>query len=236
MDPIKEAFQKVKQEVDYLLQELEILKNDLNLLKIQYSNNQTNKPTINPTLQHMTALQQTNTSITTNTPTLIPTQNLSFKPLIPQNKAFSIGNEGVPTNQPTNQQTNQHPFISNPESNKSSVNNNISNLEKVKDILSTLDELKKEVRFKFKRLTEQEMQVFVAIYQLEEKGFVVDYPLLAQKLSLSEISIRDYIRKMLKKQIPLDKTKEGNKKIVLSIPQDLKKIASLNTIIQLRQL
>ncbi|MEK6846579.1 MAG: hypothetical protein AABY16_00245, partial [Nanoarchaeota archaeon] len=98
------------------------------------------------------------------------------------------------------------------------------------------DDLKKEVRLKFKRLTEQEMLVFSTIYQLEEQGFVVDYAILAQKLNLTEISIRDYVHKILKKEIPLIKSKEANKKIVLSIPQELKRIASLQTIFQLRNI
>ncbi len=80
------------------------------------------------------------------------------------------------------------------------------------------------------------MLVFSTIYQLEEQGFIVDYPLLASKLSLSESSIRDYTLKIIKKGIPLLKNKENNKKITLSISLDLKKIASLNTILQLREI
>ena len=66
------------------------------------------------------------------------------------------------------------------------------------------------------------MKVFTSIYQLEEKGFIVDYSLLAQNTSLSEISIRDYVRKIINKGIPLDKKKQDNKKIILTIPQNLK--------------
>ena len=80
------------------------------------------------------------------------------------------------------------------------------------------------------------MLVFSSIYQFEEQGFVVDYALLAQNLQLTEISIRDYIRKILQKQIPLIKSKESNKKVILSIPKDLKRIASLQTITQLRNI
>ena len=222
MDPLKEAFQKVKEDISYLYQELEEIKFLLNELKIQQTNQQIIQPTnqqSNPTIQH-------------SIPTLQHTQEV----LKSQNIAFSTGSEGVPTNQPTNQQTNQHPLISTPTQQISSVNQRISNLHKVSEILGTLDDLKKEVRLKFKRLTEQEMLVFSAIYQLEEQGFVVDYSLLAQNLQLTEISIRDYIRKILQKQIPLIKSKESNKKVILSIPKDLKRIASLQTITQLRNI
>ena len=260
-DQIKKAFSKVKQEIDYVLFELESLKNSLDLLKIQVSNNQTNQPTLQHSkllsieenqhkIQHINTSQQTDTATPTNTPTYIPTQNLDFKSLKPQISDVSTGNEGVPTNQPTNQQTNQHPLVSHgnlsktPQNREFSsfnqsnqpFNNRIDHLEKVSEILLSLDELKKEVRIKFKKLTEQEMLVYSTIYQLEDKGLSVDYSLLAQHLNLTEISIRDYIRKVINKGIPLDKLKENNKKILLSIPKDLKKVASLNTILQLRDI
>ena len=80
------------------------------------------------------------------------------------------------------------------------------------------------------------MLIYNTIYQLEDQGFMVDYAILAQKTGLTEISIRDYVRKILQKQIPLIKSKESNKKVILSIPSDLKRIASINTINQLRNL
>ena len=45
---------------------------------------------------------------------------------------------------------------------------------------------------------------------------------------------RNAIQRLIKKGVPLIKNKENNKKILLSISSELKKIASLNTIIQLR--
>lgn len=95
--------------------------------------------------------------------------------------------------------------------------------------------LKKGIRLKFKRLTEQEFLVFSTIYQLE--GTVeVNYRILSEKLGLSESSIRDYVGRLIKKGIPIDKIRLNNKNIKLSIPKDLKKIASLSTIMQLRDL
>lgn len=80
------------------------------------------------------------------------------------------------------------------------------------------------------------MTVFSLLYQLESEGEIVDYPLLANKLQLSEGSIRDYMHKITKKGIPIIKEKLNNKKIVLHISQDIKKIASLDTILKLREL
>jgi len=210
MDLIKEAFKNVKEDMDFLFQELQEIKRTLAEITTQTTKNSSNLGE-NPT----------------NNNDLI--ENLHPKPLKTQISQFSTGNQGVPTNQQTNQPTNQHPSISH-------GNAEITNIHKVSEILSSLDELKKEIRSKFKKLTKQEMLIFSTIYQLEEEGFVVDYSTISNKLNLSEISIRDYVRKITKKGIPLNKLRENNKKIVFSIPKDLKKIASLNTIISLREL
>ena len=213
-DPLKEAFFKVRQDIDFLYSELSEIKQLLYELQA--------KQTIQPTNQHPNPTY----------PTPSPTQEIPLNALISSKTTISTGNDGVPTNQQTIQPTNQHPLISTP----SSVNDPISHLRRVSEVLATLDDLKKEVRIKFKKLTEQEMLIYSTIYQLEDQGFVVDYAILAQKTGLTEISIRDYIRKILQKDIPLLKLKESNKKVILKIPQDLKRVASLSTINQLRAL
>lgn len=213
-DPLKEAFFKVRQDIDFLYSELSEIKQLLYELQAQQ--------TIQPTNQHLNTTYQMP----------LPTQEMPLNPSIGSKTTVSTGNDGVPTNQQTIQPTNQHPLISTP----SSVNDPINNLRRVSEVLATLDDLKKEVRIKFKKLTEQEMLIYSTIYQLEDQGFVVDYAILAQKTGLTEISIRDYIRKILQKDIPLLKLKESNKKVILKIPQDLKRVASLSTINQLRAL
>lgn len=225
MDPIKEAFARAKADVDSLRTQVEVLVSQVQELKQVLTE-----------FQHNLSIQQTNKP-------LIPTHNLTELNKTPpeavksQYNEISSGNEGVPTNQPTNQQTNQRtgnegvsPHTIPDNSSEARVNR----LSKVAELLASLDELKKEVRIKFKRLTEQEMAVFSAIYLLEEKGFIVDYPLLADHLKLSEISIRDYIRKIGAKGIPVDKIKLNSKKVSLSVNTSLKRIASLETILQLR--
>jgi len=190
------------------------------------TNQQTNTPTHNysnfPTHQQ---IYPTETPIPTDTPTL-PQET---RGLLTPKTGISTGNDGVPTDKPTDRQTDQHIPLS-------SVNSKPISLDRAQELLESLDSLKKEVRFKFKRLTSQEMQVFSLLYNLEESGIVVDYKTLADKLNLSESSIRDYIGKIQKKGIPIMKEKVNNKRILLHISQDLKKIASLNTILQLREL
>ncbi len=151
-----------------------------------------------------------------------PTDLPPFKALKPQNLPISSGNEGVPTDKPTDQQTNQQIKIGE------------NSMENALKVLNSLDNIKKEIRLKFKDLTEQEFLVFSTLYQLEESEGNCDYKTLSEKLGLSESSVRDYIGKLIKKGIPLDKMKIKNKNVKLSISPNLKKIVSLNTILQLR--
>ena len=103
-------------------------------------------------------------------------------------------------------------------------------------MLKSLDNIKKEIRQKFKKLTEQEWLVFSTIYQLDEEMGHSDYRILAERLKLTESSIRDYVARLMKKGIPVDKIKLNNKNIQLNISKSLKQIASLPTIITLRDL
>ena len=185
----------------------------------------------------------------------IPTDKLLHYVLKRQNIPISTGNEGVPTNKQTNKQTNQQiiqhikieqkPHISTQLTTTNSQEasflpttkeSRIDQLSRIDEILTSLDSLKKELRLKIKRLTSQEMAVFSMLYSLENEGSEVDYTLLAEKLKLSEASIRDYIGKITRKGIPISKEKLNNKKIILHLSQELKKIASLDTIIKLREI
>jgi hypothetical protein len=257
MDPIKEAFAKAKQDILSLQGQIESLKQDIQSLKdtmkessLNTSNQQTdrqtntsNSPTQTPSDHPMYQSNQQETSAYQH----IPTDRLPLKALKTSFNNVSIGNDGVPTDRQTNQQTDRHignkgVFLPSKGQElpmklpKLREEDEISHLEQVSNILSSLDSLKKELRIKFKRLSKQEMQVFSIIYDLENQGFIVDYSLLAEKLSLSESSIRDYIQKIIKKGIPIIKTKENNKKILLSIDKNLKELANLQTILALREL
>jgi biotin operon repressor len=216
MDPIKEAFSKIKQDITFLREELNSLKFKLdnsNLPRNQhnYLNQQTNKPT-NQQINH-------------------PLEGLS-KP----NMYISTGNEGVPTNKPTNQQTNKHELNSSHNLKNTLEKDPISEFKRANEIMSSLDLIKKEIRSKFKSLTNQEMLVFSTIYLLEQENKQVSYRIIANKLNLSEASIRDYINKLLKKGIPLTKLKQNNKKVILKISPDLHNVATLDTIIGLREI
>jgi len=242
MDPIKEAFDKIKQDILLLKSELSSLKQsmqDINsnlavLTRKQQESQTPAIPTHNPTQDHPLI----------STPTHNPTHQHILQTPIAQNNSFSTGNRGVPTDTSTHQQTNQQ--TDNPLQNSSFSGysapvarsaNSPTDFEKASEILSSLDTIKKDIRLKFKRLTPQEMLVFSTIYSLEDQEIEeITYKIISQHLNLSESSIRDYANKLISKGIPVIKTRQNNKTITLSISKDLQKIANLSTINKLREL
>ena len=236
MDPIKDAFAKIKQDILALQEQIISLSQEIEILKrTQTSLNPTEREDKQSIQQQNPAIQQT------------PTDNLPLYSLKPSILSLSTGNGGVPTDRQTDSQTDQqakkpidfysfHAEESPDSSQNMRKSDQTSQIQRVSDVLETLDSIKKEVRSNFKALTAQEMAVFSSIYALEEQGFVVDYSLISQKLSLSESSIRDYTHKLIRKGIPILKFKENNKKVSLAISPELKKIASLQAILALRRL
>ena len=225
MDPIKDAFGKVKDDIDFLRLEIdEIRKNLIELCEIMKQiTKKEDENRQNPTINNPAHIPkiQTNQQI-------IPAHNYPLKSLNTQNQPFSTGNEGVPADRQTDQQTDKY-IENNQDIGKNSIEN-------AAEMLKSLDNIKKDIRQKFKKLTEQEWLVFSTIYQLDEEIGHSDYRILAERLKLTESSIRDYVARLIKKGIPVDKIKLNNKNIQLNISKNLKQIASLPTIITLRDL
>jgi len=291
MDPIRLAFQKAKEEINLLKQEIVSIKREISLfnplfedIRLQlFSLNKKidslktpsfliNNPKLNPThlIKNPTHLQHTSS--------VIMSHNLKNNPIKPQKDSFyniSTGNEGVPTDRQTNQQTdrnssfpqkiplisssyynfkdiNSHEFFSKGSSqefpqerlilNKNLTLNKLDtskmlSQDKFKEalnVLDSLDLLKREIKQKFKQLTDQEFLVFSTIYQLEEENLLINYKTLSSKLNLTESSIRDYVGKLLIKNSPVIKEKINNKTIKLSISPEFKKIISLPSLINIR--
>jgi len=248
MDPLKEAFDRIKQDMLYLREELLVLSNSINSINQQNLEFQTKiNEELHKLSQKVLLTQNTSTIPThipthlnppTSTPTHIPTDQQAPSSLKSIQEELSIRNGGVPTDKPTNQQTNQP---TDNYSQKGSLNPNtntdLDSFERASEILESLDTLKKEIRLKFKRLTSQEMLIFSTLYTLEEQNIEeISYKTLAQYLRLSESSIRDYIIRLKSKGIPIVKMRLNNKKIALKISNELKKIVTLSTIMKLRDL
>ncbi len=121
-------------------------------------------------------------------------------------------------------------------SNKDNLDKNKDQFKEALNVLTSLDSLKKEIKQKFKRLTDQEFLVFSTIYQLEEENKPINYKILSSILNLTESSIRDYVGRLLTKNVPLIKEKINNKTIKLSISSEFKKIIPLNSLINLRSI
>jgi chromosome segregation ATPase len=235
MDHIRDAFDKVKQDISSLKQELEFLRNALvetrnemidicailqNLLKKTENIEKQQKE-----LENNSSTQNLEKQTVSTHPSTHPSP---FKPLKPQILPISTGNGGVPTDRQTDRQTHRQ-TQNTQEIQKNPVDNAV-------EILDSLSTIKKEIRLKFRRLTEQEMLIFSTIYQLEEENGHTDYKTVSEKLKLTESSIRDYVGRLIKKGIPVEKTKINNKSIQLKISGNLKKITNLPTIMKLRDL
>lgn len=225
MDPIKEAFFKIKEDMLFLKEELFKLNERISFLEREILSFKT---------QQTSSFYTTEKHIPTDNPTQIPTHPQEIKGLKIENFNVSTGNKGVPTDKPTDRQTNQQ---TNQQTENTLFKDPFLEIKKAQELLNSLDSFKKNLRLKFKNLTEKEMLVFSTIYSLEEQGVDnINYRLLAQHLNLTESSIRDYTNKIIKKNIPLIKVKLNNKQIILKIPEDLKKIANLQTLIRLREI
>jgi len=244
-DPIRLAFSKVKHDIRFLEKELLSLKQELrnithilqNLteeikaLKTEKTpkNTQFQASTDTSTLRH---INTTDTANSTHNST-VPQEIGGLKS---QNLGISTGNQGASTDRQTDTSTDKN-CQKTPKNDDFKTDSIESNIQEASEILDSLDRLKKEIRLKFKGVTNQEMAVFSSIYQLEEEDpDNTTYKNIAESLKLSESSIRDYVQRMINKGIPIKKNKLNNKKIILSISQDLRKIATLSTIIQLRDL
>lgn len=231
MDPVKEAFDKVKQDIRFLKDELGNLRKGVletrermievcEIIKKMDEKIEFVASTHKPKIQ----TQQTPSS----------THNLSLEALKPQNLLISTGNEGASTDRQTDRHIDNQ--TQNYTKSTKTQQDNLNTIDSAAEIIESLDNIKKQIRLKFKRLTNQEMLVFSTIYQFdEEKGFST-YKMLAERLNLTESSIRDYVGRLIKKQAPIEKNKSNNKEIELNVSRNLKKITSLNTILKLREL
>src|SRR4030042_835267 len=223
-EKLKQSFFKVKEDISSLGQEITQIKQDIHKIKQFLDDFSTS------TLRQITSTHPINSTHNSTVPQEI-------KGLKSPNMNISIGNEGASTDRQTDRQTDiLSLFLSKKAQNQE--NKTIeSDLQKATSILDSLDTLKKQIRRKFKHLTNQEMLVFSTIYQLEEKDqSSANYKEIALKLRLSESSIRDYVRRIRNKGIPIKKNKINNKKLILSISGELKRVATLSTIIKLREL
>jgi len=238
---IKEAFGKIKQDMDFFKQELNQLNKNIvdlthKIYEISPKNTKNHDFDISTHKPEIQTLRQLSFDTSTD--------DLPLEALKSPNTIISTGNRGASTDR---QQTDNRHFDTQitqnqPEipygldTSKQPLKNKQDSLKKATEILDSLDDIKQDIRTKFKHLTDQEFLVFSTLYQLELEGIEAEYSTLAERLNLTESSIRDYIGRLIKKGVPVEKTKLNNRKVLISISKNLKKIASLSTILQLREI
>ncbi len=262
-DPIKESFSKVKEDIYALQQHLNILYSEMQ--EIKRTLDQTLKA-LQQTDRHITPTDRQTHNLPlqgVKTPNLqvstgnegVPTDRQTDRQTDRHIQRFAQTTENSPPSSFHTSLNSPHipgpttlmppvtstiapssPLSTNIKQDTPQNADKITQIEAVSQVLDSLDNLKKDLRSKFKKLTAQEINIFSLIYSLQDMGNIVDYPLLAEKTSLSQSSIRDYVLKLIKKGIPVEKIKENNKQITLSIPENFKKIASLDTILSLREI
>lgn len=233
MDEVRDAFKRVKEDFSELNYEFFNLKEDIEKIKEFLVEIGENLYSLNLKVGGLLEknLKTEKGSFSTNRHSN-QTDYPIIKPQKPKYLGISTGNEGVKTNRQTIQQTDNLASLGA----KKGFFKEEGSFDEASNILNSLDDLKKEIRLKFKKLTEKEVIIFSAIYQLEEERGFADYKSLSLKLSLSESSVRDYVRRLILKGIPLYKKKINNKEVHLFVSQNLKKIASLSSILKLRDL
>ncbi|MBU4070027.1 MAG: winged helix-turn-helix transcriptional regulator [Nanoarchaeota archaeon] len=240
MENIKKAFSKVKEDMISLNYEINSLKKNIIENRAKMIEMCEILKQLNEKIILLSDKKETKEDLDTSTDRqiiqtdrqILSTHNELFNPLKHQNIPISIGNEGASTDRQTDTSTDR-------QTQNMPKNEEKSYIRDALDIINSLDDLKKEMRFKFKRLTEQEFLVFSTIYQLEEtinKEDSLNYRVLSEKLNLTESSIRDYVGRLIKKGIPVEKKKLNNKNIILFLSKDFKKMISLPTLLQLRDL
>ncbi len=92
---------------------------------------------------------------------------------------------------------------------------------------------KRSLNISFKHLSKQELKAFLSIYQLEDDQIEATYSSIADKMELSEACIRGYVANLLKKGVPIVKSKINNKIAVFHIDREFKELNLKKKIIAL---
>ncbi|MCX6741750.1 MAG: HTH domain-containing protein [Candidatus Pacearchaeota archaeon] len=238
-EKIRESFQKIKWEINFLAGEVLALKVSLDQIKDMINklgnadkSNNSQSSTSPAHLQHISDF---------------PAHNLYYNRDLSDNSQFSIGNRGVPADrQQTDNRRSSGEFVQeeplktvqvySPGPAENFAKKEEDKTKKTEEISTFLNTLKQDLRSKFKNLTKQEFIIFSLIYTINEEKGKVTYKDLAEKSSLTESSIRDYIARLEHKGIPIIKERVNNKLVLLRIPSELKDLATLESLSKLKRL
>ncbi len=82
------------------------------------------------------------------------------------------------------------------------------------------------------KVSRQEFLTFLMVYQLEEQIGRVSYDSVAKGLNLTTSCVRSYVSTIIKKGLPVVKTRYNNKITILSIPPEIRGLNMKKTLIQ----
>ena len=88
---------------------------------------------------------------------------------------------------------------------------------------------------RFKRLTDREFSTFLAVYELERLLGEVTYADLANKLNVTESTVRTNINELLNKKLPLTKKRFFNKKSFLGVKPPFNSHSVIAALMKARQ-
>jgi hypothetical protein len=87
-----------------------------------------------------------------------------------------------------------------------------------------IQELQENLPLILSKLSKQEFLTFLTIYQLEEEISKVTYDDVGKNLQITSGCVRTYVSGLIKKGLPVLKSKYNNKVIILSIPPEIRSL------------
>jgi hypothetical protein len=87
-----------------------------------------------------------------------------------------------------------------------------------------IQELQENLPLILSKLSKQEFLTFLTIYQLEEEISKVTYDDVGKNLQITSGCVRTYVSGLIKKGLPILKSKYNNKLIILSIPPEIRSL------------
>jgi len=183
---IRNSFEKVRDDMGFLKNELERVKNRLDKQEEERNNI---KSQISQILSFINEIKD----------------NMSFFYKI------SSGNDGV-------------------------INNHQQSSTIINDKQQSISAIKSDFEALFRGLTDREFSVFMAIYQLEEDlQAPVSYCEVSKILKITEITVRNYVNSMMNRGIPIEKHRQYNRKVSLSIKKDMRDLNLASKLLKIRQ-
>ncbi|MEM2956151.1 MAG: HTH domain-containing protein [Candidatus Pacearchaeota archaeon] len=210
-EKLKEAFEKVKRDIDSLTEQIITLKKELQEIKTNF----------------IQQISIGNKGVPTDRQTDRPTTNI-FSTII--DDKFSLQNK-IPTYIPTQNPTDIQQIDKEIQQTNTYFNTSKQQTESITELVNNL---KNDLKMRFRSLTKQEFYIFQILFTVDKSQKSITYKTLSEKTGLSESSIRDYVQKIIKKGIPIVKERLNNKVTILKIPDEIRNLATLDILLRIR--